>query len=384
MAQHIKISKLTVESYSSYNIEVPHVKAIALKCDVCIIEGAYFISAGDTISVQEDPHEKGSALVLLPENVDNLEIYTGRIAGPIKIFFIDAGTISPKANPELRRKEPGCFNDPVSPDVWRKGLPAPSYTPGVTAVRHVVIHHSATSNIVTDPYETVRSIYTYHTQVNGWSDIGYNFLIAPNGTIFQGRDDLDRGDPDNIVGAHMCGVNSNTMGVCMLGTFTNVLPTEEAINSLAGLVKWKTEKENLPIFGAEVHAIGPPSANVPAQPLPNVCGHRDGCSPSYTECPGDLLYEQLNDVRELASDYACEQEEEEEINLAVYPNPTDAIVKVDFEWERLEIIDMRGSIIKKYVVSLQEISLRPLASGVYLFCFYTPEHGKLVKKVVKL
>ena len=195
---------------------------------------------------------------------------------------------------------------------------------------------------------------------------------------------MNRGDPDNIVGAHMCGVNSNTMGICLLGTFTNVLPTEAAINALAGLVKWKADKENLSIFGAETHAIGPPSAGAPAKALPHVCGHRDGCRPSYTECPGDLLYAHLEEIRLLASEFSCESEEEEEISLLVYPNPTNATVNVDFEWYFLEIFDMRGALLQTYRSGREEISLQALSNGVYLARFHTTAHGELVRKVVKL
>ncbi len=348
------------------------------------MEGVFVVNGMDTISVLEDPHEQGSALILLAEKVEDLQFYSGKITGSIDVFFIDAGKVIPKAQPGLRLRDSDCTLKPISPEVWRQGLPAPSYTPGLTEVRHVVIHHSATSNVVGDPYEAVRNIYTYHTQVNGWSDLGYNYLIAPDGTIFQGRDDMGKGDPDNIVGAHLCGVNSNTMGICLLGTFTNVLPTDAAIDALAGLVRWKTDKENLSIFGAETHAIGPPAAGVPAKSLPHVCGHRDGCRPSYTECPGDLLYAHLDEVRLLASEFSCEPENEEEISLLVYPNPTDAIVNVDFEWHYLEVYDMRGGLLQTYRSGREEVSLQALAGGVYLVCFYTPDHGKLIRKVVKL
>ena len=289
----------------------------------------------------------------------------------------------PKKIPNQRLKETACDIKPVAPEIWRQGLPSPSYTPGVTEVEHVVIHHSATSNNIDDPYEAVRSIYTYHTQVNGWSDIGYNFLISPDGTIFQGRDDNGIADADNIIGAHMCGVNSNTMGVCMLGTFTDVLPTEDALDALALIIKWKTEKESIPIFGSEIHPIGPPSANVPAQALPYVCGHRDGCRPSYTECPGDLLYRNLGEIKEKASLLDCDSPEEP-VNLAVYPNPTTSVVKVDFDWEYLDIRDVRGGRLKTYSSKEEGISIQSFASGVYIFSFDTQDHGKIVRKVIKL
>ena len=36
-------------------------------------------------------------------------------------------------------------------------------------------------------YAKVRSIQNYHMDVNGWSDIGYSFLVCPHGDAFEGR-----------------------------------------------------------------------------------------------------------------------------------------------------------------------------------------------------
>ncbi|MEZ4907434.1 MAG: hypothetical protein R2771_07300 [Saprospiraceae bacterium] len=43
-------------------------------------------------------------------------------------------------------------------------------------------------------------------------------MIDPNGVIYEGR-----GGGDNVMGAHMCGHNYNTMGICALGTYSNIL-----------------------------------------------------------------------------------------------------------------------------------------------------------------
>lgn len=44
----------------------------------------------------------------------------------------------------------------------------------------------------------------------GWSDIGYHFMILPNGVIEAGR-------PMIRAGAHALGHNSDSIGICMVG-----------------------------------------------------------------------------------------------------------------------------------------------------------------------
>ncbi|ULQ47386.1 N-acetylmuramoyl-L-alanine amidase [Flagellatimonas centrodinii] len=52
---------------------------------------------------------------------------------------------------------------------------------------------------------------------NGWSDIGYNYVIRRNGLIENGRD-LDRdGNVDEEVGAHAKGFNARSIGICLVG-----------------------------------------------------------------------------------------------------------------------------------------------------------------------
>lgn len=52
----------------------------------------------------------------------------------------------------------------------------------------VTVHHTAGSNDLSQDYAaTVRAIYVYHVQSNGWSDIGYQYLIDGNGVVYEGR-----------------------------------------------------------------------------------------------------------------------------------------------------------------------------------------------------
>ena len=58
--------------------------------------------------------------------------------------------------------------------------------------------------------ELVREIKRWHVQENGWSDIGYHYLISRDGQVRKGR-------PVEKAGAHTRGHNSDSIGVCLIG-----------------------------------------------------------------------------------------------------------------------------------------------------------------------
>lgn len=159
-------------------------------------------------------------------------------------------------------------------------------TPFFTEVTHLIVHHSAGSNTSSDWAARVRSIWDFHVNSNGWDDIGYNWLIDPNGVIYEGR-------PDNFQGAHFCGTNGGTMGVCMIGTYSDILPTDEAVNSLKKLLAWKSCQESIDPLDFSFH--GSSGLN-----LFHISGHRDGCA---TECPGNTFYPTIPDVRDSVQYY---------------------------------------------------------------------------------
>lgn len=76
----------------------------------------------------------------------------------------------------------------------------------ISDVKYIVIHCSATYE--GRPYD-VEDIRKMHKQ-RGFSDVGYHFVIKLDGTIQKGRD-LD------VVGAHVQGNNSNSIGICYIG-----------------------------------------------------------------------------------------------------------------------------------------------------------------------
>ena len=176
-------------------------------------------------------------------------------------------------------------------------------TPGFAEVSRLVVHHTVTTNADDDPAATVRGIYRYHVVSNGWSDIGYNFLIDAGGQIYEGRyaqaygdDSAHDGEDDRgfgVIGAHTEGYNTGAMGVALLGSFEyGARPTPAAVDALIDVLAWK----------ASAHEIDP-MARVTAQrfnstetrTVGSIAGHRDYKS---TACPGKDFYALLGDVRE--------------------------------------------------------------------------------------
>lgn len=58
--------------------------------------------------------------------------------------------------------------------------------------------------------DKVAEVRRWHVQDNGWSDIGYHFLIDRDGTVMKGR-------PIGRSGAHTQGRNANSAGIALLG-----------------------------------------------------------------------------------------------------------------------------------------------------------------------
>ena len=171
------------------------------------------------------------------------------------------------------------------------GEDAKAWRPAYTTVTHAVVHHTAGSNNVANWEAEVRSIWQLHTFTNGWGDIGYNYLIDPNGVVYEGR-----AGGFGAIGAHFSCRNTNTVGISMMGTFTSVAPTQAAINSLKKLLAELTTRNNIDPLGFALH--------VPSQLLvPTIMTHRDGNAAyptvtcTTTECPGNVLYSMMPAIR---------------------------------------------------------------------------------------
>lgn len=127
-----------------------------------------------------------------------------------------------------------------------------------------VVHYSDATppgddSPATDPNEheaaaQVRAIQKFHMGERDWCDIAYHWLIAPDGTVFTGR-------PIGQVGAHAAGVNTESVGYCLL--------TDDRIT-----------RQQATALIERIHADRAPLGI----PYARVVSHRDVGS---THCPGD-------------------------------------------------------------------------------------------------
>jgi hypothetical protein len=262
--------------------------------DSCTFAGMQVAFGNDTLQVpaaHAHGAEQKSELLLPPGPARAFSLYLPPNCGTLRLHVINAGEQGHKKKPLASKQSTACDKPAsVDQDEWRNGLAETAQNPVETEVRHIILHHSAGSNTNSNYTEVVRNIYVYHREVLGWDDIGYNFLIARDGTVFDGRDGMGRAADDNVKGAHYCGKNSNTMGICLLGHYSETSPTEEAVSSLIALASWKLQKENLTISDSAIH----PSYGNDGRYLAAFAGHREGCA---TECPGQVLYGQIPEIR---------------------------------------------------------------------------------------
>ncbi len=274
--------------------------------------------------------------------------------------------------PEYKNRDQWCPAGNCPPN------PNPSYT----QVTHLIVHHSAGANTASDWAAVVRAIWDFHVNGNGWADIGYNYLIDPNGILYEGRG-------DNVLGAHFCGTNGQTMGVCVMGDFTVVTPEIAALQSLEKILSWKACDAGIDPLGTAFH----PSSGLN---LREISGHRDGCS---TACPGNAFYPLLTGIREGVSQYletVCApvglNDPGEVKNIKVFPNPAKEAVTLDIgDLEsgpvHAEILDPRGNMMRAidFAPGIRriEIPLSELPAGLYLLHWRAGKNAGN-QKIIKL
>ncbi|XP_029427105.1 peptidoglycan recognition protein 1 [Rhinatrema bivittatum] len=132
-----------------------------------------------------------------------------------------------------------------------------------TQLPYIIIHHTEGSacSSVSSCTTQMKSIQNYHMNSNGWCDIGYNFLVGGDGSIFEGRG-------WSSVGAHAPNYNSNSIGISFIGSFTSSAPTTAAQNAVKSLISCAVSRGTV-------------------RSAYTLKGHRNVTA---TDCPGNTLY----------------------------------------------------------------------------------------------
>ena len=120
---------------------------------------------------------------------------------------------------------------------------------------------------IADVKRELRGIQYQHQVTNGWSDIGYNYLIDRLGRVWEGRGWGNRG-------AHTLAHNTNTIGISFMGNFD-----VKKLNTLQRVAYFRLVRK-LQKKGANITRIK---------------GHRE-MPGQATACPGRYPLKQLRGV----------------------------------------------------------------------------------------
>lgn len=115
------------------------------------------------------------------------------------------------------------------------------------ATNRIILHHAESKSCTAD------DIHSWHL-ANGWAGIGYHFFVRKDGSIYRGR-------PENVIGSHAKGSNSDSIGICFEGSYMTETMGQTQINAGRELVSYLKKK-----YG-----------------ISKVQKHKDVCS---TNCPG--------------------------------------------------------------------------------------------------
>ncbi|WP_231157804.1 MULTISPECIES: peptidoglycan recognition protein [unclassified Streptomyces] len=255
---------------------------------------------------------------------------TAALPKGLEVNLVDPGVVT-KAETRMSAPEPAAFVADESPSPSPSPSPEPTAPPStvpqppVTSragwgadeskspdpseynadVKAVFVHHTDGANDYdcAESASLVRGIYAYHTQVNKWNDVGYNFLVDKCGTVFEGR----KGGIDRpVLGAHTYGFNRESAGVAVLGEYGTTAASDAALAAVARVSAWKLGQYGADPSGSVQLTAGATQKNYfgtnftsgTAYPFKRVSAHRDGF---LTQCPGDALYAQLPTVRAWAA-----------------------------------------------------------------------------------
>lgn len=155
-------------------------------------------------------------------------------------------------------------------------------TPKRITVHHTVYETLASSASTTTEERRMRDIQSSHFG-NGWSDIGYHYIIMPSGRIYEGR-------PNSKKGAH--DVMNDGFGVAFDGSFHTAGSqiTDDQFNTAVAICTQLCRKIGLsdPTTLVSTRIVtrvfyNPLRYDYGTKSLPRICGHRDRFP---TDCPG--------------------------------------------------------------------------------------------------
>lgn len=156
----------------------------------------------------------------------------------------------------------------------------------------IIVHHTAWD--YTDPYESIREIYKFHTLNRKWWDTWYNFLIAADGTIFEGRAGWE-----TAVWAHTKRNNIWNIWISLMWDYNHENIPQKQLESLEKLMIYLIEKYHIDItkkkYFHEDCLEYECEHDIESELLLPLIAHRDS---STSTCPGEEGYKDFLELRD--------------------------------------------------------------------------------------
>lgn len=160
----------------------------------------------------------------------------------------------------------------------------------------IIIHHTAWSLMGVDTLSweraVIQDIYRFHTFTRERWDIGYNYIIWPLGSIYEGRAWWP-----NAVWAHASWNNTESIGIALIGNFDKEQVTSGQLESLQKLLVALCKKYTINPMKEVIYHTFDSKSKAPYihnHVMDSLIGHRDV---GDTSCPGKYLYELLPELK---------------------------------------------------------------------------------------
>lgn len=132
----------------------------------------------------------------------------------------------------------------------RLGIARPREIYAMGGISRITVHHDGMPPTALrgprDSAARLEQIRSSHVNGRGWADIGYHFIVDPQGRVWEGR-------PATFQGAHIKDQNENNLGILVLGNFQLQRPTPAALASLDRLLVMQMSRYRVPLARVRTH-----------------------------------------------------------------------------------------------------------------------------------
>ncbi len=132
---------------------------------------------------------------------------------------------------------------------WTQSRTIAALANPMNGISRITVHHTAvvSTSVRTesDAITMINSTRNAHLR-RGWADIGYHYVIDPQGRIWEGR-------PLSWQGAHVEATNEHNLGIVLLGNFDRQTPTPAALSSLDSFLVDSARRYRVPVNRIYTH-----------------------------------------------------------------------------------------------------------------------------------